>query len=103
MKTLIAVLLLLTLAACEREERHFRPEVLNASVNESSNRQSINQPGMALSGRVKSAAVNISMYDDNAFAVNEGKRLYRWYNCNGCHANGGGGIGPALTDSEWRY
>ncbi|MBW8785502.1 MAG: c-type cytochrome [Novosphingobium sp.] len=24
-------------------------------------------------------------------------------NCNGCHANGGGGMGPALTDARWRY
>lgn len=103
MKLLAALLLLGTLAACEREERHFQAEELNASVNESLNRQSINQPGMALSGRVKSAAVNVSMYDDNAFSVNEGKRLFRWYNCNGCHANGGGGIGPALMDSQWTY
>jgi cytochrome c oxidase cbb3-type subunit 3 len=43
------------------------------------------------------------MYDDNAFAINEGKRLYRWYNCSGCHANGGGSIGPALMDSQWVY
>jgi len=98
-----ALLLLAALAACEREERHFQAEEINASVNASSNRQSINQPAMALSSRVKSAAVNVSMYDDNAFAVNEGKRLFRWYNCSGCHANGGGGIGPALTDSQWTY
>ena len=24
-------------------------------------------------------------------------------NCTGCHANGGGGIGPPLMDAEWRY
>jgi cytochrome c oxidase cbb3-type subunit 3 len=24
-------------------------------------------------------------------------------NSSGCHANGGGGMGPALMDSEWRY
>jgi cytochrome c oxidase cbb3-type subunit 3 len=44
-----------------------------------------------------------SPYDENAYAVSQGKRLYRWYNCNGCHAGGGGGIGPALMDAEWRY
>lgn len=31
------------------------------------------------------------------------KRLFSFYNCNGCHANGGGGIGPALSDDEWIY
>jgi cytochrome c oxidase cbb3-type subunit III len=35
--------------------------------------------------------------------VNEGKRLYKWFNCNGCHANGGGDVGPALMDDKWIY
>jgi cytochrome c oxidase cbb3-type subunit 3 len=42
-------------------------------------------------------------YDGNAWAVGEGKRLYQAYNCNGCHANGGGGMGPALMDATWIY
>ena len=33
----------------------------------------------------------------------QGKRLFSWYNCIGCHANGGGGIGPPLMDDEWIY
>lgn len=98
---LLAVIALL--AGCEREQRHFRAERENAGPNESLVRQSTNQPAMALAGNVKPPAENISMYDDNAYAVNEGKRLYRWYNCSGCHASGGGSIGPALMDSEWRY
>ena len=100
---LLLLCTLLALAGCEREERHFQAEIHNASSNESSVRLSVNQPAVALGGNVKSAGKNISMYDDNAFAVNEGKRLYRWYNCSGCHFNGGGGIGPPLMDSEWRY
>jgi cytochrome c oxidase cbb3-type subunit 3 len=93
----------LALAGCEREERHFQAERQNTGPNESALRQSLNQPGLPLTGHVKPPAENISMYDDNAYAVNEGKRLYRWYNCNGCHANGGGSYGPPLMDSEWRY
>lgn len=42
-------------------------------------------------------------YEDNAYAVSQGKALYRAYNCNGCHAAGGGNIGPALMDDKWRY
>lgn len=104
MKRCLALALLLALlAGCEREERHFQAERLNSGPNESAVRNSTNQPAMALSGFVKPPAENISMYDDNAYAVGEGKRLFRWYNCNGCHANGGGGMGPALMDSEWRY
>ena len=33
----------------------------------------------------------------------EGKRLYNHFNCAGCHAAGGGAIGPALMDSTWIY
>ncbi|HET8744846.1 MAG TPA: cytochrome c [Ramlibacter sp.] len=91
------------LAACEREERHFAAEVQNATGGATAVRRSSNQPAMAQSGLVKLAEKSISMYDDNAFAISEGKRLYRWYNCSGCHANGGGGIGPALMDSQWIY
>jgi cytochrome c oxidase cbb3-type subunit 3 len=39
----------------------------------------------------------------NAFAISEGQRLFGWYNCTGCHANGGGAIGPPLIKSEWIY
>src|SRR3954470_6229544 len=33
----------------------------------------------------------------SGYDVSEGKRLYHWMNCVGCHNEGGGGIGPALT------
>jgi mono/diheme cytochrome c family protein len=33
----------------------------------------------------------------------EGRTLYNQYNCAGCHAAGGGAIGPALIDDEWIY
>ncbi|HWR53839.1 MAG TPA: c-type cytochrome, partial [Bryobacteraceae bacterium] len=39
----------------------------------------------------------------NAFAIAEGGRLYQWFNCVGCHSNGGGGIGPSLMDQQWIY
>jgi cytochrome c oxidase cbb3-type subunit 3 len=39
----------------------------------------------------------------NAWAVGQGKRWYRWFNCSGCHAMGGGDKGPALMDASWRY
>ena len=42
-------------------------------------------------------------FEQNAYAVSQGKRWYRWFNCNGCHAMGGGGSGPPLIDGEWRY
>lgn len=35
--------------------------------------------------------------------LSEGRTLYNQYNCSGCHAAGGGAIGPALIDDEWIY
>jgi cytochrome c oxidase cbb3-type subunit 3 len=41
---------------------------------------------------------------ENAYSISEGQRLFDWFNCSGCHGGRGGGhIGPALTDAEWRY
>ena len=37
-------------------------------------------------------------------AVARGRRLFVQMNCAGCHGyDGGGGMGPSLTDSYWRY
>ncbi|MDB5856972.1 MAG: cytochrome c class [Ramlibacter sp.] len=99
-----AVLLLaLALTGCERDKRYFSPPAENTTPAPAGARMSTNQPAMAQEGGVKTAAKNYSMYDGNASAVNQGKRLYHWYNCSGCHAAGGGSIGPALMDAEWKY
>lgn len=42
-------------------------------------------------------------YEGNTQAISEGKRLFGWYNCSGCHFHGGGGMGPALMSNQWRY
>jgi cytochrome c oxidase cbb3-type subunit 3 len=108
MKIRTSLLLLLVpavtlLAGCEREARRFSAPMENATPAASAPRMSSLQPAVSLQGGVKLAAKNTSMYDENANAVNQGKRLYRAYNCSACHASGGGSIGPALMDSEWRY
>ncbi len=35
--------------------------------------------------------------------MSQGKQLFEWFNCSGCHAQGGGSIGPALMDDKWIY
>lgn len=36
--------------------------------------------------------------------IAEGRRLYQWFNCTGCHGlQGGGGIGPPFADRQWIY
>lgn len=42
-------------------------------------------------------------YANNPWAISEGKRLFAWYNCSGCHGRGGGGMGPPLMDDRWLY
>lgn len=42
-------------------------------------------------------------YRANPWGISEGQRWFTWFNCVGCHANGGGGMGPPLMDAKWRY
>jgi cytochrome c oxidase cbb3-type subunit 3 len=35
--------------------------------------------------------------------MSDGQSLYEYFNCVGCHAHGGGGIGPPLLDNKWFY
>jgi cytochrome c oxidase cbb3-type subunit 3 len=42
-------------------------------------------------------------YEKNAYALSQGKQLYTEFNCVGCHAHGGGGMGPPLMDEKWIY
>jgi cytochrome c oxidase cbb3-type subunit 3 len=43
-------------------------------------------------------------YQDNPSALADGRRLFMWMNCAGCHGDhGGGGMGPSLRDPAWIY
>lgn len=42
-------------------------------------------------------------YENDPDSIAAGKALYAAFNCNGCHAGGGGGFGPALSDEKWLY
>ena len=54
-------------------------------------------------GGTKPPAPKASPFQQNAWGMAEGKRLFSYYNCSGCHANGGGGMGPPLMDDKWIY
>ena len=86
------------LTGCERENRAFN----GAPASDPPPRveaQSSLRPGQGIT--IPTGA--LSPYNGNAWAISEGKRLFTYFNCSGCHANGGGGIGPALMDDEWIY
>jgi cytochrome c oxidase cbb3-type subunit 3 len=88
------------LTACEREKRDFRPEPVATGPTERIVMSSISAgpapPKNQHSGRGET-------YEDNAYHISQGKKYFVWFNCNGCHANGGGGSGPALMDDRWIY
>jgi cytochrome c oxidase cbb3-type subunit 3 len=93
----LAALALATLVSCERERRKF-PDAGAGSISSAEVRQSELQPGPPTP---YADAKNPD--EENAYAVSEGKRLYELYNCAGCHAHGGGDIGPPLMDDKWIY
>jgi len=89
----------LALSACDREERHSRAKPMGETVPAGESPDTIWPGGTApqtLDPRAK-------LYDNNAPAIAEGQTLYTQMNCVGCHSHGGGGMGPALMDDEWRY
>ena len=46
----------------------------------------------------------VNPYAGNTSVLAEGRRLFNWYNCSGCHGDhAGGGMGPSLRDSLWYY
>jgi cytochrome c oxidase cbb3-type subunit III len=85
----VASLLALTaggLTGCDREERGLSGQPKSET------------------GSLASSDPRAREYENNAFHLAQGQRYYGWMNCNGCHAlAGGGGMGPPLSDDEWRY
>jgi cytochrome c oxidase cbb3-type subunit III len=86
----LCLIVLLALYGCEREHRPTKAPPAASGVGD---------PSYAASG----ATPVSNRYEENAYAVSQGKTLYRAYNCNGCHAAGGGNMGPPLMDAKWRY
>ena len=92
----LLVLCAIVVVACEREQRRFSEIAPSA------------RPAAGLDAAkprivgTRSASTG-NPYAGNGWAVAEGKRLYQAFNCNGCHFQGGGGMGPALMDKQWIY
>jgi cytochrome c oxidase cbb3-type subunit III len=89
----------LLLAACKREERHFRTDPPIA--------QALGKV-VVMPGGISGAPPGIDRVEGhpfagNAYQLSQGKQLFDQFNCTGCHAQGGGASGPALTDAWWRY
>lgn len=93
-----SVLVLATLASsCKRESRTLRNEPPQRGLYDAA-RESTNEPG----GKLPKIGMP-SPAEGNAYAISQGQRLFDWYNCSGCHAQGGGGMGPPLMDRRFTY
>ena len=98
----VLLALLLLAAGCDREARLFTKSTSAAPSPAAAQRGTELRPGE--SGEGLSAVAASRTFDGrNAFEISQGKRLFHWYNCSGCHSNGGGGMGPALMDDKWLY
>jgi len=89
--------LCISVIACQREVRPFERELPVASATTQKPVLSENFAGP------RPAIAQNSPFQHNAYGTSEGKRLFDQYNCSGCHAHGGGGMGPALMDDKWIY
>lgn len=96
----------LVLGACDREQRELQDSPVS-TTRVGTVRLSPLVPGPGPNDTIGPAVLPDSVLQvgatTNAFAIAEGQRLFNWYNCAGCHANGGGGMGPALIDDQWIY
>ena len=91
-------------AGCDREKREFASVDAPAAPPADLVRTSALQPGTPVADTGGDAAhARGEHFEGNAWHVNQGQQLYQAFNCTGCHGHGGGAIGPALMDAQWRY
>jgi cytochrome c oxidase cbb3-type subunit 3 len=88
-------LVVLALAGCGREERE-----LNVAPPPPSPAGQAVLSGVRPGGTPPPASPN--PFENDAYALSQGQTLYAAYNCQGCHAHGGGD-GPPLMDDRWIY
>jgi cytochrome c oxidase cbb3-type subunit 3 len=93
----IAICCVLGATSCKREERGFRVQPPSAEKLTVASMSDLHPGG----GPTPAASKN--GYEESAYAISEGQKLYTTMNCVGCHFHGGGGIGPPLMDNEWIY
>jgi cytochrome c oxidase cbb3-type subunit 3 len=100
MRRLLLPLALLFLAACEREDRELRSDPV---TTESVERIALTPLSPGDTPPKEEPSGLGAQYLQNAYHLSQGKKWFSAFNCNGCHANGGGGSGPALMDDKWIY
>lgn len=96
----LAACLALVAGGCGKEQRDYQHKGPPTKPSAEAVRIGDLQPGAKEDQPPSDKA---KQFEGNAWHVNQGQHLYKAMNCNGCHAAGGGAIGPALMDADWRY
>jgi cytochrome c oxidase cbb3-type subunit 3 len=96
--SLLAIAALTLLGGCDREKSDPRGQPLSETIPSTS-------PETVFPGGAQPRPLDprAAAYGQNAFAIAQGQQLFGTMNCVGCHSHGGGGMGPALMDAQWRY
>jgi cytochrome c oxidase cbb3-type subunit 3 len=96
---LLALAAVVLLAGCAREKRDFSLSAAETRPVAHTAMSSL------LPGQTDPAfrAQQQRVYEENAYQVSQGQTLYSAFNCVGCHAHGGGDVGPPLMDDKWIY
>lgn len=88
---------------CQRERRETRPAPTRLAVFGDSGHESDIYPGGTQPSGSALAGTGSNPYEGTAYGISEGQRLFAQFNCTGCHAHGGGGMGPPLIKDQWIY
>jgi cytochrome c oxidase cbb3-type subunit III len=91
------LLFVILFSSCKREERGFRVPPPSAQKIGAVSLSDLHPAGASQPMPMRFD------YDENAYAISQGQNLYSSFNCVGCHAHGGGGMGPPLMDNKWIY
>jgi cytochrome c oxidase cbb3-type subunit 3 len=94
---IVAALATLVCLSCKREERTFRAPPSQAEPAEMVRVSDLHPGGPETSPPA------LTGYEETSYALSEGQQLYSSFNCIGCHAHGGGGMGVPLMDDKWIY
>lgn len=90
----------------EHEAADAKPEANGTQVQSDAERvPAIAQVPFAPGGKdpVREESEEMRTIMDDPDQIAAGRQLYLAMNCVGCHAHGGGGMGPALIDDKWIY
>jgi cytochrome c oxidase cbb3-type subunit 3 len=111
--TILFLFCLISFSSCKREQRSFRAPPAAAELSDDVPANTPVRPGPSIHGTDSTnQPVSVSRLlnepygrelANNAQGLSDGQSLFEWFNCSGCHAHGGGGMGPPLMDKAWLY